>query len=66
MRPGVHEHLPFGQGTIDFPPVIAALDEIGYEGGVHIELSRDSHRAPEALVESYQFLSRLMPSAGSQ
>jgi sugar phosphate isomerase/epimerase len=66
MRPGVHEHLPFGQGTIDFPPVIAALKEIGYQGGVHVELSRDSHRAPEALVESYQFLSRLMPSAGSQ
>jgi L-ribulose-5-phosphate 3-epimerase len=56
MRPGVHEHLPFGQGTIDFPPLFAALQEIGYEGGVHVELSRDSHRAPDALRESFTFL----------
>ena len=32
MRPGVHEHLMFGDGEIDFPPVIAALDEIRYDG----------------------------------
>ncbi|MGW4149959.1 sugar phosphate isomerase/epimerase, partial [Streptomyces albogriseolus] len=25
MRRGVHEHLPFGDGEIDFPPVLAAL-----------------------------------------
>jgi sugar phosphate isomerase/epimerase len=60
MRPGVHEHLRFGEGTIDFPPVIAALQEIGYAGGLHVELSRDSHRAPEALAESFAFLSRLV------
>jgi L-ribulose-5-phosphate 3-epimerase len=60
MRPGVHEHLRFGEGTIDFPPVIAALRETGYAGGLHVELSRDSHRAPEALAESFAFLSRLL------
>ena len=32
MRAGVHEHLMFGEGEIDFPPVIAALAEIGYDG----------------------------------
>lgn len=60
MRPGVHQHLRFGEGTIDFPPVIAALREVGYAGGLHVELSRDSHRAPEALAESFAFLSRLL------
>jgi sugar phosphate isomerase/epimerase len=60
MRPGVHEHLPFGQGTIDFPPVFAALREIGYQGGVHVELSRDSHRAPDALRESFEFLNQFL------
>ena len=32
MRAGIHEHLMFGEGEIDFPPVIAALGEIGYDG----------------------------------
>ncbi|MDZ4684236.1 MAG: sugar phosphate isomerase/epimerase family protein [Planctomycetaceae bacterium] len=58
MRPGVHEHLRFGEGTIDFPPVFAALKDVGYTGGLHVELSRDSHRAPEALAESFAFLSQ--------
>ncbi|MBW3542487.1 MAG: sugar phosphate isomerase/epimerase, partial [Planctomycetes bacterium] len=40
MRRGVHEHLPFGEGEIDFVPVLAALEEIGYAGGTHVELSR--------------------------
>jgi L-ribulose-5-phosphate 3-epimerase len=60
MRPGIHEHLRFGEGTIDFPLIIAALREVGYAGGLHVELSRDSHRAPEALAESYEFLTRLV------
>lgn len=59
MRRGVHEHLMFGEGEIDFEPVVQTLDEIGYEGGVHVELSRHSHRAPDAAAEAYRFLSRL-------
>src|SRR6185503_12427695 len=43
MRYGVHEHLMFGEGEIDFPPVIAALSEIGYDGLLSVELSRHSH-----------------------
>src|SRR5262245_48931045 len=35
MKRGVHEHLMFGEGEIDFPPVLRALREIGYSGGVH-------------------------------
>lgn len=60
MRRGVHEHLPFGQGTMDFPPILKALADIGYSGGIHVELSRDSHRAVEAVSESYNFLAPLI------
>ncbi len=61
MRPGVHEHLPFGDGTIDFVPVFAALREVGYPGGVHVELARHSHEAPTQLQKSFEFLSRFVP-----
>ena len=40
MRRGVHEHLEFGEGEIDFPPVLAALREAGYRGLVAVELPR--------------------------
>lgn len=60
MRRGVHEHLRFGEGEIDFAPVMRALCDIGYAGGVHVELSRHSHLAPEAARESFAFLSQLV------
>lgn len=60
MCRGVHEHLRFGEGEIDFPPVMRTLTEIGYTGGVHVELSRHSHMAPEVARESFNFLKRLM------
>ena len=56
MVQGVHDHLRFGEGTIDFPPVLAALREIDYNGGVHVELSRHGHMAVDVLRESYTFL----------
>ncbi|MEU4888163.1 MULTISPECIES: sugar phosphate isomerase/epimerase family protein [Streptomyces] len=58
MRRGVHEHLPFGEGEIDFPPVLAALRAAGYGGLVGVELPRDSHRGPELARSSYDFLVR--------
>ena len=33
MKAGVHEHLMFGEGEIDFAPVMAALAASGYAGG---------------------------------
>jgi sugar phosphate isomerase/epimerase len=35
-----------------------ALGDIGYGGGVHVELSRHSHMAPEVARESFDFLRR--------
>ncbi|WP_320776102.1 sugar phosphate isomerase/epimerase family protein [Streptomyces sp. CRN 30] len=46
MRRGVHEHLPFGDGEIDFPPVLRALTESGYQGLTVVELPRHSHAGP--------------------
>jgi L-ribulose-5-phosphate 3-epimerase len=56
MRRGAHEHLMFGEGEIDFPPVLAALQSIGYAGGVFVELSRHSHMAPTAAQKAFDFL----------
>lgn len=60
MVRGVHEHLRFGDGEIDFPPVMKTLQEIGYAGGVHVELSRHGHMAPVVAQESFEFLQRLV------
>jgi len=41
---------------IDFPPVLRALAEAGYTGGVYVELSRHSHEAPEAARRAFDFV----------
>ncbi|MFD5779344.1 sugar phosphate isomerase/epimerase family protein [Streptomyces sp. NPDC126933] len=56
MRRGVHEHLPFGDGEIDFPPVLDALAATGYEGLTVVELPRHSHAGPELARTSLDFL----------
>ncbi|MFJ7069264.1 sugar phosphate isomerase/epimerase family protein [Streptomyces sp. NPDC101115] len=59
MRRGVHEHLPFGDGEIDFPPLHAALTELtaaGYPGLTVVELPRHSHAGPELARTSLSFL----------
>lgn len=47
MRRGEHVHLPFGDGDMDLPAVLAAVADIGWRGLVCVELSRESHRAHE-------------------
>ncbi|WP_020124597.1 sugar phosphate isomerase/epimerase [Streptomyces canus] len=56
MRRGVHEHLPFGDGDIDFPPVLAALADTGYQGLTVVELPRHSHAGPHFAERSLPFL----------
>ncbi len=56
MRVGAHVHLPFGEGTLDVPPVLAALIDVGFDGLVGVELSRDSHRAADIAAASIAYL----------
>ncbi|HZV05504.1 MAG TPA: sugar phosphate isomerase/epimerase family protein [Gemmataceae bacterium] len=56
MRRGVHDHLMFGEGDMNFNEVMAGLAEIGYVGGVHVELSRHSHDAVETASRALTFL----------
>jgi sugar phosphate isomerase/epimerase len=58
MRRGTHEHLEFGDGEIDFPPVLRALADAGYRGLVAVELPRHSHSAPDVAARSLDFLRR--------
>jgi sugar phosphate isomerase/epimerase len=56
---GRHEHLELGQGDIDFPPLLATLDAIEYQGPLSVELSRSGHRAPLAVAAALEFLRAL-------
>ncbi|MBE1584035.1 sugar phosphate isomerase/epimerase family protein [Nonomuraea angiospora] len=56
MRREVHEHLEFGEGEIDFVPVLAELR--GYSGLVAVELARHGHAAPQVARRSIEFLRR--------
>ncbi|HMF14461.1 MAG TPA: TIM barrel protein, partial [Gemmataceae bacterium] len=58
---GLHDHLMFGDGEIDFGPVLRTLQEIGYDGGVHVELSRHGHEAVNTARRALEFLKRSSP-----
>lgn len=60
MKAGIHEHLMFGEGDMSFPPIIEALKSINYTGGVHVELSRHSHDAPQTARKAFEFLAPLV------
>ena len=62
MRPGVHDHLMFGDGTVDFADTFAALHAIEYDGIVSVELSRHSHNAVETARQAREFLTRSVTS----
>ncbi|MGP4031127.1 EboA domain-containing protein [Pseudarthrobacter sp. 1C304] len=56
MRPHAHEHLPFGEGTVDLPLALATLAELGYRGVAAVELPRHSHDAPGLAARSMDAL----------
>jgi sugar phosphate isomerase/epimerase len=60
MVKGVHDHLLFGEGTMDFPPIMEALGEIPFGGGLHVELSRHSHMAAQAVRRAREFLAPMI------
>lgn len=57
-RRGVHEHLFFGEGEIDFPPLLAALRRAakGRDLPATVELSRYSHDAVAISKRALSFL----------
>ncbi|PIM71762.1 xylose isomerase [Streptomyces sp. JV178] len=58
MRRGVHDHLPFGEGEIDFPAVLDALAAVDYRALTVVELPRHSHAGPYQAERSLSFLRR--------
>ncbi|MBY0512370.1 MAG: sugar phosphate isomerase/epimerase [Gemmataceae bacterium] len=60
MRRGVHDHLMFGEGEVDFADVFAGLKAAGYANGVYVELSRHSHDAVNTARTAKAFLDRFM------
>jgi sugar phosphate isomerase/epimerase len=61
MRRGVHHHLEFGAGEIDFPPVLAALKAAGYRGPVSVEIQGAALDAPQVARRSLEFLKAAEP-----
>ena len=56
MRRGVHVHLPFGQGDMDLPAILDALEAVRFSGLVCVELSRESPMADKAIPGSIEWL----------
>lgn len=65
MRRGAHEHLMFGEGEIHFPAVFASLRQVGYQGGVYVELSRHGNVGPDAARQAIEFLRPLVEEENS-
>lgn len=53
---GRHEHLPFGEGVLDLAEVLGTFRSIDYRGLLNVELSRNSHEAPEIARRSLAVL----------
>ena len=62
IRGREHNHLMFGEGDVDFEPILAAVQRVGFAGLVSVELSRDSHRAAEAAAMAIDFLRSKLPA----
>jgi L-ribulose-5-phosphate 3-epimerase len=58
MRPGVHDHLPLGDGELDLAAAMDALAGINFDGVAAVELSRHSHDAVRIAAQSWQALRR--------
>ena len=61
---GLHEHRMFGEGDLDLPAALGALQEIGFDGLAAVELSRDSHRGAWAAEEALRLLRRAATHTG--
>lgn len=62
MSRGVHEHRPLGEGDMDIQSLLAALDEVGYERLIGIELPLHSHLAHDLIPTTMDVLQENLPS----
>lgn len=53
-----HHHLMLGRGAIDLYGVLNAIEEIGYEGFVTVELYTYEHAAEDAAIEAFRYLQK--------
>ena len=58
------QFLPLGQGDVDFDDVIAAVNEIGYDGWMVVELDSYEGDPREAAATSKKYLDTLLATAG--
>ena len=56
MKRGVHEHLFFGEGDMDIRAILSALDDVGFDRLVCVELSRASPTAHETVPNAINYL----------
>lgn len=56
----VHEHLIPGRGIIDFKSVLRAIDGIGYDGFVTVELYPYQDDPVSAAREAFEYLNRIV------
>jgi len=56
MKAGVHRHLPFGEGEVDWTGVFNAFAHIEYHGPACVELSESSRDAVNVARQSMDFL----------
>jgi D-psicose/D-tagatose/L-ribulose 3-epimerase len=56
MKRGEHVHLAFGEGDMDIPAILDALEEVAFPGLVCVELSRESHRADTMIPQALDYL----------
>jgi sugar phosphate isomerase/epimerase len=56
MWAGIHDHLMFGAGEVNFDDVFAGLRAASYAGGVYVELSRHSYDAVNTARTTKVFL----------
>ena len=55
-------HRPLGEGDMNLPAILGALDDADYEGLVTVKLPRDSHRADELIPQSLDWLMDNLPN----